>query len=53
MAQSSTERLHKAARIALCKKMLGMAELVSKIPFSDASRIVLGDDKRWMWFFVS
>jgi transposase len=41
---------HAAARIAFCDKMLAMPEVLPRIHFSDESRVVLGDDKGWIWY---
>jgi transposase len=41
---------HVAERIAFCEKMLSMKEISTKIHFSDESRVVLGDDKGWIWY---
>jgi transposase len=41
---------HIDARIAFCHKMLEKPGWLPKIHFSDESRFVLGDDKRWVWY---
>jgi hypothetical protein len=42
--------MHEAVRVALCRKTLSMARFLPKIPFSHELRIVLGGDKRWIWY---
>jgi transposase len=39
-----------AARIAFCRKLLDNPSWLPLIHFSDESRFVLGDDKRWVWY---
>jgi transposase len=40
---------HLAGRVEFCRKMLEMPDSLAKIHFSDESRVVLGDDKQWIW----
>jgi transposase len=42
--------LHKLNRLEFCRKMLRMPESLPLIHFSDESRLILGDDKRWIWY---
>jgi hypothetical protein len=39
-----------ADRMDFCRKYLQMSDSLPLIHFSDESRIVLGDDKRWVWY---
>jgi transposase len=41
---------HVTERIAFWEKMLSMHEVLPRIHFSDESRLVLGDDKGWIWY---
>jgi transposase len=41
---------HLKARLAFCTQMLANPGWLPKIHFSDESRFVLGDDKRWVWY---
>jgi hypothetical protein len=41
---------HIDARVAFCQKMLENPGWLPLIHFSDESRFVLGDDKRWVWY---
>jgi hypothetical protein len=41
---------HIEARVAFGEKMLRTPECLDKIHFSDELRLVLGDDKRWIWY---
>jgi transposase len=41
---------HVSNRVEFCKKMLGLPSSLPLIHFSDESRIVLGDDKQWIWY---
>jgi transposase len=41
---------HIAQRVDFCRKYLEMPDSLPLIHFSDESRIVLGDDKRWVWY---
>jgi hypothetical protein len=41
---------HKLSRLEFCPKMLSIPESLSLIHFSDESRLVLGDDKQWIWY---
>jgi hypothetical protein len=36
--------------LAFCQKMLSMREVLPRIHSSDESRVVLGDDKGWIWY---
>jgi hypothetical protein len=36
-------------RVEFCQKRQGQTAVLSKICLSDESRIVLGDDKQWVW----
>jgi hypothetical protein len=42
---------HTADCTAFCAKMLSMREGSRTIHFSDESRIVLGDDRGWIWYW--
>jgi transposase len=46
--QTLTPR-HMSDRVVFCQKMLSMREVLPRIHFSDESRVVLGDDKGWIW----
>lgn len=46
--QNLTQK-HREDRKAFCQKMLGLNESLKIIAFSDESRFVLGDDKKWVW----
>jgi transposase len=41
---------HIAARVAFCQEQLDQPQYLPLIHFSDESRFVLGDDKRWIWY---
>jgi transposase len=41
---------HIAERVDFCPEYLQMPDSLPLIHFSDESRIVLGDDKRWVWY---
>jgi transposase len=41
---------HLEARVAFCEEMLSQPQYLPVINFSDESRFVLGDDKRWIWY---
>jgi hypothetical protein len=41
---------HISARVAFCQEMLEHPGWLPLIHFSDESRFVLGDDKRWVWY---
>jgi hypothetical protein len=41
---------HVTERIAFCQKILSVREVLPRIHFSDESRVVLGDDKGWIWY---
>jgi hypothetical protein len=41
---------HIEARVEFWQKMLGNPGWLPLIHFSDESRFVLGDDKRWVWY---
>jgi hypothetical protein len=43
---------HVTERIVFCEKVLSMREVLPRIHFSDESRVVLGDDKGWIWYWV-
>jgi hypothetical protein len=47
--QLLTDR-HIADRMDLCRKYLQIPDSLPLIHFSDESRIVLGDDNRWVWY---
>jgi hypothetical protein len=36
-------------RLNFCKKRIDLPDSLSMIRFSDESRFVLGDDKKWVW----
>jgi hypothetical protein len=40
---------HIEVRVAFYEKMLRIPGYFDKIHFSDESRLVLGNDKRWIW----
>jgi hypothetical protein len=41
---------HVEARVAFAEQMLAHPGWLPRIHFSDESRFVLGDDKRWVWY---
>jgi hypothetical protein len=41
---------HIASRVALCCQLLSQREYLSVVHFSDGSRFIRGDDKRWIWY---
>jgi hypothetical protein len=41
---------HITDRTAFCTKMLAMREVLRTIHFSDELRVVLGGDRRWIWY---
>jgi hypothetical protein len=48
-----TQELHRRhidERVAFCQKLLANPGWLPKIHFSDESRFVLGDDRRWVWY---